>query len=316
MKLRNRLEWQTLLLVVCCYFFLGLLLINPLEFPLFLQGLLIIPIITLHSSLQHECIHRHPFISQGLNDALICLPVGILLPYFRFKASHIKHHHMANITDPYEDPESGYQDFGVWESRSKLVRSVFELNNTLVGRMVVGPALSITRFAFAELKRGERKISITWALHFVVSGLILAGIGLWTDMPVLAYLLCCYVAYSLLTVRTFLEHQASLSIRERTVIVEDKGIFGFLFLNNNLHVVHHAYPTVAWYELPVMFAKNRDRFLKMNKGYYFKNYAEVFRRYGFTKKEPVAYPFVSTNFVAATRPLTSLVVEHGQKAQS
>ncbi|MEH6405353.1 MAG: fatty acid desaturase [Sneathiella sp.] len=306
MKLRSISEWRTLALVISCYLLLSLLILNPFGLPLYLQAIFIIPLITLHSSLQHECIHRHPFASQALNDALIFLPVGILLPYFRFKASHIKHHHNSNITDPYEDPESGYWDSRVWERRSSLVQKLFEINNTLAGRMLIGPALSIIRFAAMDLMKGNIKIIATWIFHTFASALILMAVFMWSNMPVWGYLLCCYAGYSLLTVRTFLEHQADESIRARTVIVEDKGIFGFLFLHNNLHVVHHAYPTVAWYELPKMFEKNRDRFLMMNKGYYFKNYAEIFKQYGFSKKEPVAYPLTSKGPLPLQVSLTKL----------
>jgi len=167
------------------------------------------------------------------------------------------------------------------------------VNNTLLGRMAIGPAISIIRFAVADLKGGQIKIIVTWFFHLFASSLILLAVYMWSNIPVWAYLMCCYAGYSVLTVRTFLEHQANESVRARTVIVEDKGPLSFLFLNNNLHLVHHAYPTVAWYELPKMFEKNRDRFIMMNKGYNFKSYVEIFKRYSFSKKEPVAYPFVT-----------------------
>jgi len=289
--LRDKAEWRTLILIVACYLSLGFLLVNPLGIPLFILIFLLIPLITLHSSLQHECIHCHPFTSQMLNDAIVCLPVGILLPYFRFKASHIKHHQNASISDPYEDPESSYQDMAIWETRPNWVQNIFEINNTLTGRMLIGPVLSIVGFAIAELGSGNRKVILTWMLHFVASGLVLLAVFHMSAMPIWSYLICCYFAYSLLMVRTFLEHQAHESMRARTVIIEDKGLLSFLFLNNNLHVVHHAYPTVAWYKLPSIFAKNRNRFLEMNRGYCFKSYAEIFKRFAFSCKEPVAYPF-------------------------
>ena len=293
MLLRDRAEWRTLLLIISCYSLLGLMVFNPLGLPLYLQMLILIPLITLHSSLQHECIHGHPFVSQQLNDALIVMPVGLLVPYFRFKETHIKHHQNASISDPFEDPESAYQDLETWEKRPGWVQVVFEFNNTLFGRMLIGPALSSIGFAISEIIKGNQKIILTWVVHYVMSVLVVMVIYTFSDMPVWAYLVCSYFAYSLLMVRTFLEHQAHESMRARTVIVEDKGFFSFLFLNNNLHVVHHAYPTVSWYKLPGIFKKNRQRFLEMNRGYSFKSYTEIFKRFTFSKKEPVAYPFTS-----------------------
>ncbi|MFD2207031.1 fatty acid desaturase [Kiloniella antarctica] len=293
MWLRDNTEWRTLALIFACYSSLGLMIVNPFGMPLFIQIITLIPLITLHSSLQHECIHGHPFASQRINDAIILIPMGVLVPYYRFKASHIKHHQNASISDPYEDPESGYQDLEIWQKRPRWLQLIFEFNNSLFGRMLIGPALSVFGFTLSELRKGEPKITFTWIAHLVMSVFVLLGVYNLSAMPVWAYLICCYFAYSLLMVRTFLEHQAHETMRSRTVIVEDKGFFSFLFLNNNLHVVHHAYPTVAWYKLPTIFKNNRKRFLEMNKGYVFKNYAEIFKRFAFTQKEPVAYPFIS-----------------------
>ena len=69
-------------------------------------------------------------------------------------------------------------------------------------------------------------------------------------MPVWAYLLAAYLGWSLLKIRTFLEHRAHEAARARTVIIEDRGPLALLFLNNNFHVVHHMHPGVPWYRLP------------------------------------------------------------------
>ena len=63
-----------------------------------------------------------------------------------------------------------------------------------------------------------------------------------------------------------------------------------LFLNNNLHVVHHMHPRVAWYRLPRLFAENRARYLRRNDGYYYRSYAEVFRKHFLRAKDPVPHP--------------------------
>ncbi len=289
-RLVNISEWRTLGLIILCYLSLGLLLVNPMGFSLVLQMLCLIPLVTLHSSLQHECIHGHPFTSQKINDFLICLPVGLFLPYFRFKSAHLKHHNNARISDPYEDPESCYQDASVWEARPLWMQKIFELNNCLAGRMVLGPTLSVIGFVRWEAANGDRQTLFIWIAHIVTAAALLGAIVWSAALPVWAYLICCYAGYSLLMVRTFLEHQAHSSIRARTVIVDDKGFFAWLFLNNNLHVVHHAYPKMAWYKLPGIFERNRAGFLAMNKGYYFESYWEIFRRYAFSRKEPVLYP--------------------------
>jgi fatty acid desaturase len=109
-------------------------------------------------------------------------------------------------------------------------------------------------------------------------------------MPVWAYLVCAYAGFSILKIRTFLEHRAHERASGRTVVIEDRGPLAFLFLNNNLHVVHHMHPGVAWYELPRMFAENRERYLRRYDGYYYRSYAEVFGRHFLRAKDPVPHP--------------------------
>ena len=79
-------------------------------------------------------------------------------------------------------------------------------------------------------------------------------------------------------------------MRGRTVIIEDRGPLAFLFLNNNLHAVHHMHPTVSWYRLPGLYRTHQSRFLTANDGYRYDSYGEVFRHYFFCAKDPVAHP--------------------------
>ena len=292
MGLREPAEWKTLLLILACYGAWISVLSNPVGMAVWVQCLLLIPLITLHSSLQHECIHGHPFLNQRLNDALVKVPLGLFVPYSRFKAAHIKHHHGAKLTDPYEDPESWYQTPERWARLPVAVKTLLRWNNRLAGRVLLGPLLSVIGFAGSELSRARRTPAIVrvWVAHSLAVTALLAAVHFWTGLSVATYLLCAYLGYGLLSVRTFLEHQADDSVRARTVLIEDSGPLSWLFLNNNLHAVHHAYPNVAWYDLPRLFRNNRQRLLAMNQGYYFSSYFEIWRRFAFRAKEPVVYP--------------------------
>jgi len=95
---------------------------------------------------------------------------------------------------------------------------------------------------------------------------------------------------AVLKIRTYLEHRVHDHARGRSVVVEDRGILAFLFLNNNFHSVHHAHPSVAWYLLPRLFAAKRDRFLAMNDNYHFSSYGQILRRYALKRKDPVPHP--------------------------
>jgi fatty acid desaturase len=67
-------------------------------------------------------------------------------------------------------------------------------------------------------------------------------------------------------------------------------VFGFLFLNNNLHVVHHMHPGVPWYALPKLYRARRTEYLSKNQGYCFRTYGDVARQYLFRAKDPVPHP--------------------------
>ncbi|WP_210165722.1 fatty acid desaturase [Hoeflea sp. BAL378] len=258
-----------------------------------MRVLLLIPTITLHSSLQHEFLHGHPFRNQKINDLLIAPPIGVLVPYLRFKSCHLTHHINENITDPYDDPESYYLDRQVWASLPAWFRSVLVANNTLIGRMTLGPALATIGFLrseFVRAKSGDRVILTIWLRHILSVAVLFGLIGLYGSLSPLAYFAAAYFGMGLLMVRSFLEHQAVEKTNQRSVIIETRGPLSLLFLNNNFHSVHHAYPSLAWYRIPEFFRENRERFLRMNGGYRYESYWEVFRRFGFRPKEPVAWP--------------------------
>jgi fatty acid desaturase len=172
--MRNDAEWRTLLLAGACYAVWFLLAFGWAELPDTLRVLFLIPIITLHSSLQHEFLHGHPFRNQKLNDLLVAPPIGVLVPYLRFKSCHLTHHINENITDPYDDPESYYLDREVWASVPSWLKGLLLANNTLAGRITLGPALAAVGFARSEFRRargpdgsGDRGIVWTWLRHLI-----------------------------------------------------------------------------------------------------------------------------------------------------
>lgn len=291
--MRNGAEWRTLLLAGVCYAVWFLLAFGGGDLPDTFRVLLLIPVITLHSSLQHEFLHGHPFRNQKINDLLISPPIGVLVPYLRFKSCHLTHHINENITDPYDDPESYYLDPDVWKAKPDWLRLLLIANNTLAGRMTLGPGLAAIGFAMSEYRRarsGETGIAAIWIRHLAAVALLFALISVYGALHPLAYLTAAYFGMGLLMVRSFLEHQAVEKTNQRSVIIETRGPLSLLFLNNNFHSVHHAYPSLAWYRIPGFFRANRERFLRMNGGYRYESYWEVFRRFGFKPKEPVAWP--------------------------
>ncbi|MCT8328373.1 fatty acid desaturase [Albidovulum sediminis] len=291
-------EWPTFLLLVAVHlgWVLATTVLADIWLPLALAVLVLA--IVLHSSLQHEVLHGHPFRIRWLNEALVFLPVGLAYPYGRFRDTHLAHHRDERLTDPYDDPESNFLDPAVWDRLPRWRQRLLRFNNTLAGRMLVGPGIGVVSFIAGDLRTlrsgdrvAARAIARDWALHG--AGLVL--VALWigaTGFPWGAYLLATYAGMSILKIRTYLEHRAHELARGRTVIVEKGGILPFLFLNNNLHIVHHTKPGVAWYRLPRLYAENRAAFLQRNDGYFYASYGEIFRRHLLKAKDPVPHPLM------------------------
>lgn len=247
--------------------------------------------IAMHSSLQHEAMHGHPFQNIRLNTLLVFPALTLIIPYFRFRATHLAHHFDSELTDPFDDPESNYLDAGTWRRLPSPMRLVLNANNTLAGRLVLGPLVGTVAFLISEVRaaRTDRTVVRDWLLHIPMLLPVVLWV-LWSPMPFIGYLVACYGALSLLRIRTFLEHQAHTRTRARSVIIEDSGPLALLFLNNNLHVVHHVHPRVPWYRLPKLYRDNAFRYQRMNESYVFSSYGEIFRRYLFRRKDPVEHP--------------------------
>jgi fatty acid desaturase len=293
-------EWPTLLMLAATYslWALGTTSLYTL-FPV-VAVILTGVAVAQFSSLQHELLHGHPFRAAWLNEAIGTPALGLTVPYGRFRETHLAHHHDPVLTDPYDDPESNYMDPVVWDRLPGWLRMVFRANNTLVGRILIGSVLGIILWLQGEarlLRQNAPGVRRDWGLH--VLGLIPVVAWLWVAaMPWWAYLAAVWIGHALLKVRTFLEHRAHEAARARTVIVEDRGPLALLFLNNNLHVVHHMHPAVPWYALPALYAQNRDHYRRRNDHYVFANYLEVFRRYALRAKDRVPHPLMPGGEVA------------------
>ncbi|MES2667365.1 MAG: fatty acid desaturase [Pseudomonadota bacterium] len=286
------IEWPTLLIMGLTYLVWGLATtalwgLSPL-LAIVVTGLCI----TQFSSLQHEVLHGHPFRSTALNAALVWPALTLTVPYGRFRDTHLAHHYDPNLTDPYDDPESNYCDPAVWGRMAPPLRAMLRINNTLLGRMMLGPIIGNALWLSGEarlVRAGDRAVRRDWLLH--LAGLVPVVAWLWVaPMTGWGYLAAAYLGHALLKIRTYLEHRAHIHARSRTVVVEDRGPLALLFLNNNYHSVHHSHPSVPWYRLPALFRANRSHFLRRNDGYYFASYLPVFRDYLLRQKDPVAHP--------------------------
>ena len=288
-----KIEWPTIGLILVVYLVIGALV----WFHGIIPWWLILPIgayaACLQSSLQHEVLHGHPTRNRLVNEALVFVVPHLWLPYGRYRDTHLAHHNDANLTCPVLDPESYYILPDSWAAMPGFKRLLYTFNNTLLGRMLIGPAVGIVQFwsnEILQMLRGRRDIVKCWSL-FVLSIIIVFSYVMWAGMPIWQYiLLIAYPGVSLALVRSYCEHQAAEDVGSRTIVVEASWFWSLLFLNNNLHIAHHDRPAMPWYQLPAFYRVERTRFLAQNKNYVIMGYSEIFRRYFFTAKEPLAYP--------------------------
>jgi len=287
------LEWPTLVLLVICYALWALGTTWASGFWLPLGMALVVFSAALHSSLTHEALHGHPFRNPVLNAALVFPALSLAVPYLRFRDTHLAHHRESILTDPYDDPESNFMDPGAWAGLPRWMRAVLRVNNTLAGRMALGPLIGTLVFIRSDLRAirdGDRRVLAGWLWHLPAMGIVIVWMAGFGQMPVWAWLVSTYTALSVLKVRTFLEHRADQDAAGRTVIVEDRGLLALLFLNNNLHMVHHMHAMVPWYRLPRLYRADRDRYLSRNGGYRYTSYGQIFCKYLWRAKDPVPHP--------------------------
>ena len=287
-------EWPTLSLIIAVHIGLGAITWHFHALPVWVSIPVAAFLAALHSSVQHEALHGHPTRNAVVNEALVFLPFLLTVPYRRYKATHLQHHNDERLTDPYDDPESFYLSRHIWESTPRPLKTLFRINNTLLGRLTIGPALVTALFWMSEARMAVRKPGVflaAWLPHMTGIAIVLVwvsgicAIPFWLYAPGIAY-----PGMSLILLRSFAEHQARENPDHRTVVVESSPLFGLLYLNNNLHFAHHEYPQAPWYRLPGIYRTESAEILKRNGGYRFAGYGEILRRYFFRSKEPVAHP--------------------------
>lgn len=235
------------------------------------------------ASLQHEVMHGHPTASRRINDAIGWPPLSLWLPYPVYRLTHLRHHRDEHLTDPIEDPESVYVTSESWARLGRFGRALAAFNMTLVGRLTVGPVLMIAGFLVSEVRLcvggDARRIGI-WARHAIGVALVLAWVVGISAMPIGTYLFgFVFVGAALTRLRSFAEHRYADRPEERSAIVEKGGLLGLLYLNNNLHALHHAAPGVSWYRLPSLYRERRAALKAGNGGLVYRGYAEIVRRF-------------------------------------
>ena len=231
-----------------------------------------------HFSLQHEAIHSFRSVPKWLRWAVVMPPLGLWLPFPLYCAAHSKHHQNTHLTLPGVDTESFYVRQADWTTQSPLRHALLTMNLTLAGRVLLGPILRLEKLITREaemLRNGDFSHVVHWIVHIVLVAALFwyisaAGMKWWQYVLFIAW-----PAFGLGWVRSFAEHRYGQRPGQRTAITESNVFWSVLFLNNNLHAVHHVFPKMPWWQIPGYWRAHREQILAHNGNLYFKGYGEV-----------------------------------------
>ncbi len=240
-------------------------------------------------SLQHEAVHGHPTRWPRLNGLLAGLPLSLWLPYSIYRDWHSEHHRAEILACPLGDPESFYVTSRAWARAGPGKRWLLWSQQTLLGRLLLGPPCAVAVFLAAHLSdllRGERRYLMTWMRHAVAVALLLGWLY-FLELSIGFYVLfMVWPGLSLTMLRSFHEHRPDGEASRRSATVAAAAPLALLYLNNNLHAAHHLEPGRPWYELPELERQLSGR----GEGYPVAGYGEIFRRYLVRAKDAPVYP--------------------------
>ncbi|WP_099831896.1 fatty acid desaturase [Methylosinus trichosporium] len=276
-------EGPTLLVAAAIYAGWLLLLASHEYVPWWITAPLAGYVVQWHSSLQHEAIHGMRGIPKWLRRAVVWAPIGVWHPFELYRRSHSQHHRNRHITYPGEDPESYYNNEEDWNKHGDLWRRLLTVNQTFLGRLFIGPFLQAPRLFIAEVGKmiaGDTANAGIWFRHCIGLASMLLLVTRVFEMSVLSYLVeFIYSGFVFGMMRSFTEHRWGERPGERTAVVESNWVFGLLFLWNNLHAVHHLFPTLSWWKLPRVWRRHRERIQMHNGGFVFRGYGEIARQW-------------------------------------
>jgi len=275
----ERHEGPTILLALAIYASWFLLLAFHKALPWWILAPLAGYVVQWHFSLQHEAIHAMRGLPKWLRTALVWPPLGGWFPYELYRRSHAKHHRNSHLTYPGQDTESFYHEDEDWEDYGNLWRGLLVVNQTFLGRLLLGPFLRTPRFYIKEATKiaaGNFSNVAIWLRHFIAFGLILVLVEFVFDMPAWQYLAeFMYPGLIFGMMRSYTEHRWGGRPSERTAVVESNWVFGLLFLWNNIHAVHHLFPALPWYKIPRVWREHQSRIQAHNGGFVFRGYGEI-----------------------------------------
>jgi fatty acid desaturase len=253
--------------------------------PTWLSTGLLIVLLAWYMSFQHELTHGHPTRNETINRLIGLPPLAIFYPFDTYRQDHLKHHDDAHLTEPGMDTESNYITPQQAANMGAVALWLYKSQRTVLGRFLIGPAIvniSLWTRLIRSLRKGDTAELEVWSLHLPLVALLLWWLDRHTHISVWHYCFgIAYPALGLAMLRSLYEHRPGAVPAHRTVINEAALPWRLLYLNNNYHVVHHAYPGLQWYKIPDMYRADRTSYHERNGGFVLPGYLYLIRNFSF-----------------------------------
>ena len=293
-KSGNGFEWQTWLVIVAVYASWAALILNYQALPAVPASVALVLVTSWFMSMQHELLHGHPTRSKGFNRLIGLPPLSVWYPYDIYRDSHLAHHRDELLTTPGIDPECNYVQAQDYPHLSAVQCAIRWSLRTVVGRFLVGPGVTIVE-VWADIFTGPRQRGMaavrSWALHLGLLVLMLWWVHAQSGITPLHYMAgIAYPALGLAMLRSFYEHRPAALPAHRIAINDAAWPWRLLYLNNNYHSVHHAYPGLAWYRIPAVWHARREEFLQGNGNFYLQGYGRLIWNHAFKPVDSPVHP--------------------------
>ncbi len=229
----------------------------PLLLPV--QGILLVFLFTL----QHECTHKTPFATDGLNEWLgRACGLVLIQPFEWFRYFHLAHHRWTNIDG--QDPELAKEKPST--RRGWLIHvSGLPFWSAMIG---VTTRLALNRERAPYLPAG----ALPRMQREAITLLCLYALGLAFAAPVLLWIwiLPALLGQPFLRLYLLAEHgdcPRVANMLENTRTTFTTVLARFLAWNMPYHVEHHVYPSVPFHRLPAFHALLREHLKVTAEGY-------------------------------------------------
>lgn len=273
-----------------------------------------------HNSFQHELIHGHPTRYRAINDALGMPPLGLWLPFHAYRRLHLLHHRVSRLTDPGTDPESYYFTAEQWQRMPRIARELMIFNNTLLGRLSVGPAIAVARYVSPEVRalaKGDgRRVLREWWIHLSLVAVLMWWVTAACGMALWVYLLSAFIGQSLTQHRSFHEHRPAPEPDASSITVDASPFWRLLYLGNNFHALHHRRPDLPWFGLGEAHREEFDERSEPANGFAYRGYADIFARYIFRPRDTPVHPLAADTHRLAPLRLPQRMTGEGRGAES